>query len=112
MQRGFEKKKKRGCGSAHGKNIQSEKMIKVKNKTETGGTERLGFLLGRGEIEEAQGRGDLATIHRPTRLAAEAQTVCSQQYMHLLVLFQEIITVSVIVCVLCVPGCQFSAKSG
>lgn len=114
VQRGFEKKKKRGCGSAHGKNIQSEKrkMIKVKIKTEMGGTERLGFLLGRGEIEEAQGRGDLATIHHPTLLAAEAQTVCSQQYMHLLVLFQEIITVCVIVCVLCVPGCQFSAKSG
>lgn len=106
--------KKRGRGSAHGKNIKSEKrkMIKVKIKTEMGGTERLGFLLGRGEIEEAQGRGDLATIHHPTLLAAEAQTVCSQQYMHLLVLFQEIITVCVIVCILCVPGCQFSAKSG
>lgn len=108
------KKKKRGRGSAHGKNIQSEKMIKVKNKTEMGGTERLGFMVGerRGEIEEAQGRGDLATIHHPTLLAAEAQTVCSQQYMHLLVLFQEIITVCVIVCVPCVPGCQISAKSG
>lgn len=108
------RRKKRGRDSAHGKNIQSEKrkMIKVKIKTEMGGTERLGFLLGRGEIEEAQGRGDLATIHHPTLLAAEAQTVCSQQYMHLLVLFQEIITVCVIVCVLCVPGCQFSAKSG
>lgn len=54
--------------------------------------------MGEGRGEEAHGRGDLASIHPPTPLAAEAQTVCSQQYMHLLVLFQEIITVCVIVC--------------
>lgn len=45
--------------------------------------------------EEAHGRGDLASSHPPTLLAAEARTVCSQQYMHLLVLFQEIITLYV-----------------
>lgn len=58
------RKKKRGCGSAHGKNIQSEKrkMIKVKIKTEMGGTERLGFLLGRGEIEEVEEIWQLFTI--------------------------------------------------
>lgn len=40
-------------------------------------------------------RRDLASTHPLTLLAAEAQTVCSQQYMHLLVLFQEIITLYV-----------------
>lgn len=55
----------------------------------------------RGGIEEAPGRRDLASVHPPTLLAAAAQTVCSQQYMHLLVLFQEIITPCVIAC-----GCE------
>lgn len=54
--------------------------------------------------EETRGRGDLASFHPPTLLAAEAQTVCSQQYMHLLVLFQEIITLYVWLCV-CVRVC-------
>lgn len=49
--------------------------------------------------EEARGRGDLASGPPPTLLAAEAQTVCSQRYMHLLALFQEIITRCVCVCV-------------
>lgn len=53
----------------------------------------------RGEIEEARGRTDLASVHHPTLLAAEPQTVCSQQYMHLLVLFQEIISLCVRLCV-------------
>lgn len=67
----------------------------------------------RGEIEEAQGRRDLASVHPPTLLAAVAQTVCSQQYMHLLVLFQEIITLCVNVCgCMCAFECQSSAKSG
>lgn len=45
---------------------------------------------------EAHGR-DLASTLPPTLLAAESQTVCSQQYMHLLALFQEIITQSLCV---------------
>lgn len=49
-------------------------------------------------MEEARGRTDLASARHPTLLAAEPQTVCSQQYMHLLVLFQEIISLCVCDC--------------
>lgn len=62
-----------------------------KRQAERRGKERRGKKRRRG--------GDLAGTHPPTLLAAEAQTVCSQQYMHLLVLFQEIITLYVSVCV-------------
>lgn len=51
----------------------------------------------------------MASAHPPTLLAAEAQSVCSQHYIHLLVLFQEIITMCDCACV---HVCQFSVKSG
>lgn len=44
----------------------------------------------------------MANAHHPTLLAATAQTVCSQRYTHLLVLFQEIITLYVICACACV----------
>lgn len=68
-------------------------MIKGREENKGEGRQKGGSRRG----EEAHGRGDLASIHPPTLLAAEAQTVCSQQYMHLLVLFQEIITLCVCV---------------
>lgn len=87
--------------------VRWREMIKGREENKGEGRQKGGSRRG----EEAHGRGDLASIHPPTLLAAEAQTVCSQQYMHLLVLFQEIITLCVCVDIR-MFACPSSPKSG